>query len=87
MKKINYKYIVNLVDVESRADLYARFADAKQAAGLPLTDTEYDAVIERTIELCPPTIVYTTTIDWSKCENCVAKKKPWYKRLWNKVFK
>ena len=83
MKKTKkYSYIVDLVDVETPADLLSRFADAKQKAGLPISDSEFNGLIERVTELASPTFCI--------CECCVCtkaepKKKPWYKRLWNKL--
>ena len=83
MKKTKkYSYIVDLVDVETPADLLSRFADAKQKAGLPISDSEFNGLIERVTELASPTFCI--------CECCVctkeaSKKKPWYKRLWNKL--
>lgn len=83
MKKTKkYSYIVDLVDVETPADLLSRFADAKQKAGLPISDSEFNGLIERVTELASPTFCI--------CECCVCtkeapKKKHWYKRLWNKL--
>lgn len=85
MKKTKkYAFVVNLVDVETPADLMARFADAKQAAGLPMNDAEYAGLIARTCELATPCI----TIYTCDCTDCICKpvkKLPWYKRLWNKL--
>lgn len=83
MKKTKkYSYIVDLVDIETPADLLSRFADAKQKAGLPISDSEFNGLIERVTELASPTFCIC---ECCVCDRAVSKKKPWYKRLWNKL--
>ena len=83
MKKTKkYSYIVDLVDIETPADLLSRSADAKQKAGLPISDSEFNGLIERVTELASPTFCIC---ECCVCDRAVSKKKPWYKRLWNKL--
>lgn len=83
MKKTKkYSYIVDLVDIETPADLLSRFADAKQKAGLPISDSEFNGLIERVTELASPTFCIC---ECCVCTKAASKKKPWYKRLWNKL--
>lgn len=85
------EYIVNLVDVKSGTEVYARFAEAKHNAGLPLTDEEMISIIDMAIEDFTNHLIDEGLI----CEEngalypaevvvCI-KKEPWYKRLWNKI--
>jgi hypothetical protein len=55
-KNKKYSYIVDLIDVETPADLMARFADAKQRAGLPIRDDEFNGLITRVMEISSPKI-------------------------------
>lgn len=78
-KNKKYSYIVDLIDVDTPADLMARFADAKQRAGLPIRDDEFNGLIMRIMEISSPKIYVCG------CMTCECKKLPWYKRLWNKL--
>lgn len=44
-KTISPKFIVDLTKAESATDVYAQFGLAKQEAGLPLSNEEFNAII------------------------------------------
>ena len=44
-KTVSPKFIVDLTKAESATDVYAQFALAKQEAGLPLSNEEFNAIM------------------------------------------
>lgn len=51
VKEFKPAYVVDLTDAESTTDVYVAFGLAKQGAGLPISDTELDAIIDKTVEI------------------------------------
>jgi len=51
VKEFKPKFVVDLTKIKEPSDIYVAFAMAKQSAGLPISDTEMKAVIDKTVEL------------------------------------
>lgn len=51
VKEFKPKFVVDLTKVKEPSDICIAFAMAKQGAGLPISDTEMRAVIDKTVEL------------------------------------
>lgn len=77
--KIKPAYIVDITSCETAHDVLYKFAEAKQKAGLALTDTELDAIVDEN-----STVIFVESIPVTvECYKCNKKKLPWYKRFWN----
>jgi len=77
--KKNYSYIVDFDSIETLSDIAPMWAFAKHEAKLALTDEELADICSYVIREIGPRV---TVVNF--CE-CVCKKQPWYKRLWNKI--
>lgn len=77
-------YTVDLTKCEDLFDVTLAYAWARFEAGLALSREELSAIIEQAVidfaDHFDPKVIICTT----QCE--CPKKKPWYKRLWNKLF-
>jgi hypothetical protein len=51
VKEFKPAFVADLTDAESMTDVYVAFGLAKQDAGLPISDVELDAIIDKTIEI------------------------------------
>jgi hypothetical protein len=51
-KEFKPAFIADLTEAKSARDAYVAFGLAKQGAGLPMTDAEFDAIINTTVEVC-----------------------------------
>lgn len=51
VKEFKPAFVVDLTNAESMTDVYVAFGLAKQEAGLPISDTEFDAIIDKTVEI------------------------------------
>lgn len=70
-------FTVDLTECETPRDIYVKYADAKVAAGLPITKTEYDAVIAGAEDNASLKVTMVVA-------ECEPKKKPnVFKRFWN----
>lgn len=77
------KFAVDITDLNSPMELYKRIADAKQKAGIALSDGEYRGLKNFYIENAMTIVVLSVDTVFKP----VFKKTPWYKKLWNKIFK
>lgn len=82
-KEVKPAYIVDLTNCETLQDVEFAFACEKFEAGIPLTEGNLDAIIDKTIEV---TTAHMPVITVCECK-CVCKKTPWYKRVWNFLMK
>jgi len=91
MKKVNYKYTVDLTDSIDGCDVFNVFAEAKIKAGLPINVTEYNAcmvnAINATIEITDLMTSFIKDITESVIKPVDTKestKKPnIFRRFWN----
>lgn len=77
-------YFVHIDEIEDLNDIDVAFGLAKQEAGLPISDEEFDAITSFIVKevyasFAPMTV---TVVDCSNC-GIKVKKQPWYKRFWN----
>lgn len=95
-KKVEPKFIVDLTDVESPKDVYVKFALAKQHAGLPLTNVEFGAVIDKVTDIAteilycklmlaahPIEVVGDDQLVFNSKGQFEVKKPNIFKRFWN----
>lgn len=95
-KKVEPKFIVDLTEIKDPKDVYVRFALAKQGAGLPITDQEFKAVINKVIDITEKVLaeefaLTATRIELQPGEKVVfgdngkvkIKKPNIFKRFWN----
>lgn len=91
-KIIKPEYIVDLTKAEDGGDVLYAFTVAKVIAGKAITEDEFEYALIRTKEK-----VFNEAIDaidnalfmFVKSEHiceCKPKKKPWYKRMWGRLF-
>ena len=78
-KKTKYSYVVDITDCNTVNDVEVAFAIAKQKAGIPLSDSNLDAIINHTVEQVVDGIQDVVIV----CDCEKPKKLPWYKRFWN----
>ena len=76
-------YIVDLTNCETLQDAEFAFACTKFEAGVPLSENNLDAIIDKTVEVVTSQLPVLTVC---KCE-CICEKAPWYKRFWNWLTK
>ena len=50
-KEFKPKFTVDLTTIKEPSDVYIAFAFAKQDAGLPISDTEMKAIIDKTVDV------------------------------------
>lgn len=82
MKKQTNKpaYTVDITGVNSLEGMKAAFALGKHNAQIPLTDDELKDIINYTVDMIPVACICNVDI-----YEVTEKKKPWYKRFWNKL--
>jgi len=81
IKKFTPSYIVDIDEIAYLEDIDAVWALAKHNAGIPLTDDELEAIVSNVASSIRPKI----TVMFCGCK--FEEKKPWYKRLWNWLFR
>jgi len=79
-KTVKPTYTVDLTNVNNAEEAKVAFALAKHNANIPLTDEELKDIISYTINLVPATCLCNVEV-----YELTEKKKPWYKRFWNKL--
>lgn len=85
-KNVKPAYVVDMTNCNTAFDLRVKFAEAKQSAGLPINDSDLEALLENEV------LKFAGYIN-DKCAICACnsiivvgdtpKRKPWYKRFWN----
>lgn len=95
-KNVKPAFIVDLTEAEDSADVMYAFANARFEAGIPLEQRDYDIIvavstntaIEMVSDLAKGIFEFETIMLGEVCKKCLlAKKEPWYKRLWNWIKK
>lgn len=92
--------IVDLTNVETLTDVFAAFGIAKQKAGIPITEDELGAIIDKTIDLTEQAISEKIALNTKKVKiekdekiifdangNYTIKKPNIFKRFWNWITK
>ena len=51
VKEFKPAFVVDLTDAKSMTDVYVAFGLAKQSAGLPISDVEFDAITDKIVEI------------------------------------
>jgi len=74
-KTVKPVYTVDISNCEDANDILLAFANAKQKAGLPITDEELECLINENSVM----IIVENVCEVKK------KKLPWYKLFWNWV--
>lgn len=79
IKKNTFKpaYTVDITNCRTVDDMLCEFGLAKQHAGIPITDRELSAIVDKN-SVAIIAVVHDT------CER--VERKPWYKRFWNWLF-
>ena len=72
-KRVKPAFVVDLTDCVDGFDVLYKFAITKHEAGLPITDDELDAIVQK------KSMATTLVFDVDVFE---MKKTPWYKRFW-----
>lgn len=96
VKKVEPKFIVDLTDIDDPRDVWVRFGLAKQNAGLPMTKTEFEAIIDKVADIATELvyckmILASTPIEINGDDKLVfdskgkfhVKKPNIFKRFWN----
>jgi len=86
-KAVKPLFIVNITDCSTANDIVVKFAQAKQQAGLALTDTELEAVVNdralKITDICSRAcFACGYAVGRVAAEEKAQKKQPWYKRFW-----
>lgn len=72
-------FVVDITECEDANDMLIEFGYTKQAAGLPITTDELEAIINEAIDFAEVCLTVNNVLF---CEQ-KPKKLPWYKRAWN----
>lgn len=76
-KTVKPAFTVDLTKCETGFDVLCKFAETKHNAGLPITDAELEALIEKATSEITKQVLCTAIVDVYE-----VKKMPWYKRFW-----
>lgn len=77
--------ILNYIDCKSIDDLYNRLTYAKVRAGKAITEDELDTAITYAVDNTAKLLMAATLFTWTACPCVCCEKKPWYKKVWNKI--
>ena len=95
-KKFEPKFTVDLTNVQEPRDIYAKFGLAKHNAGLPMTDDELEAIIDKVADYTRDLLYYKMLLNFIPVKihddekitidakgNVEVKKPNIFKRFWN----